>query len=86
MVRGSVIAPQISGTRLTRPGPGSWLSTCSSPGLQWVYARVGTTRFHQVAQGLVMDWTSRLTLTPGTVRERSPEPDIQKAWGYVSGA
>lgn len=85
MVRGSDANKDLRNILLTRIGPGSWLSICSNPGLQWVCAKVGTTRFNQVAHGLVMDWTSRLTLDRGTLRERSPEPDIQTAWNYTSG-
>ncbi|KAJ5921594.1 fungal-specific transcription factor domain-containing protein [Penicillium verhagenii] len=65
-------------------GPGSWLSICSPPGLQWVSAKTGTTRFHQIAETLVMDWTSKLTLSPGRNRERSTEPGTDHAWAYVS--
>ncbi|KAJ5934040.1 hypothetical protein N7466_003587 [Penicillium verhagenii] len=65
-------------------GPGSWLSICSPPGLQWVSAKTGTTRFHQIAETLVMDWTNKLTLSPGRNRERSTEPGTNHAWAYVS--
>ncbi|KAJ5359041.1 fungal-specific transcription factor domain-containing protein [Penicillium cataractarum] len=65
-------------------GPGSWLSICSTPGVQWVSAKACTTRFHEIAQGLVMGWTKRLTLTSDTIRERCPEPGIENAWKYVS--
>ncbi|KAJ5632774.1 fungal-specific transcription factor domain-containing protein [Penicillium lividum] len=66
-------------------GPGSWLSICSTPGLQWVSARAGTTRFHQIAEGLVMGWTNKLTLGSDRNRERCPEPEVKNAWKYVSG-
>ncbi|KAE8359557.1 fungal-specific transcription factor domain-containing protein [Aspergillus caelatus] len=65
-------------------GPGSWLSICSAPGVQWVSAKAGTTRFHEIAQGLVMGWTKKLTLSSDTIRERCPEPGIENAWKYVS--
>ncbi|KAJ5096637.1 fungal-specific transcription factor domain-containing protein [Penicillium angulare] len=64
-------------------GPGSWLSICSTPGVQWVSAKTGTTRFYEVAQGLVMGWTKKLTLASDTNRERCPEPDVENAWKYV---
>ncbi|KAE8141779.1 hypothetical protein BDV38DRAFT_268086 [Aspergillus pseudotamarii] len=65
-------------------GPGSWLSICSTPGVQWVSAKAGTTRFHEIAQRLVVGWTKRLTLSSDTIRERCPEPGIENAWKYVS--
>ncbi|CAI7580131.1 unnamed protein product [Penicillium pancosmium] len=64
-------------------GPGSWLSICSTPGVQWVSAKTGTTRFYDVALGLVMGWTRKLTLASGTNRERCPEPGVGNAWKYV---
>ncbi|KAJ6024475.1 fungal-specific transcription factor domain-containing protein [Penicillium herquei] len=65
-------------------GPGSWLSICSTPGVQWVSAKTGTTRFYDVAQGLVMGWTKKLTLESDTIRERCPEPGVEHAWKYVT--
>jgi hypothetical protein len=53
--------------------------------VQWISARAGTNRFRQVAQGLVMGWTKRLTLGSDTLRERSSEPGVENAWKYVSG-
>lgn len=66
-------------------GPGSWLSICSTPGVQWVSAKTGTTRFYDVAQGLVIGWTKKLTMAPDTTRERCPEPEVENAWKYVTG-
>ncbi|GKZ40039.1 hypothetical protein AbraIFM66950_002056 [Aspergillus brasiliensis] len=65
-------------------GPGSWLSICSTPGVQWVSAKAGTTRFHKIAQELVTGWTRKLTLNSDIIRERCPEPGIEDAWRYVS--
>ncbi|KAB8212103.1 fungal-specific transcription factor domain-containing protein [Aspergillus parasiticus] len=65
-------------------GPGSWLSICSTPGVQWVSAKAGTTRFDEIAQDLVMGWTKKLTLASDSIRERCPEPGVETAWRYVS--
>ncbi|KAJ5756900.1 fungal-specific transcription factor domain-containing protein [Penicillium nucicola] len=65
-------------------GPGSWLSICSTPGLQWVSSKTGTTRFYQIAKELVMGWTNKLTLGSGKIRERCLEPEVEKAWTYVT--
>lgn len=70
---------------LIKTGPGSWLSICSAPAVQWVSAKAGTTRFHEIAQELVMGWTKRLTLSSDTIRETRPEPGFENAWKYVSG-
>ncbi|KAJ5756857.1 fungal-specific transcription factor domain-containing protein [Penicillium manginii] len=65
-------------------GPGSWLSICSTPGVEWVSSKTGTTRFYEVAQGLVMGWTKKLTLASDKIRERCPEPGVEDAWKYVT--
>ncbi|KAJ5585689.1 fungal-specific transcription factor domain-containing protein [Penicillium hetheringtonii] len=65
-------------------GPGSWLSICSTPGVRWVSAKTGTTRFHEIADGLVMGWTKKLTLASDTNRERCPEPELGNAWKYAT--
>ncbi|KAJ5745100.1 fungal-specific transcription factor domain-containing protein [Penicillium odoratum] len=53
-------------------------------GVQWVSAKTGTTRFYEVAQGLVMGWTKKLTLASDKIRERYPEPSVENAWKYVT--
>ncbi|KAL3488355.1 fungal-specific transcription factor domain-containing protein [Aspergillus germanicus] len=65
-------------------GPGSWLSICSKPGIQWVASRAETNQFGQIAHSLVMDWTKHLTMKQNLSRERYPEPDLDTASRYVA--
>ncbi|KAL2836399.1 fungal-specific transcription factor domain-containing protein [Aspergillus pseudoustus] len=65
-------------------GPGSWLSICSKPGIQWVASRAETSQFGQIAHTLVMDWTKHLTMTHNLNRARYAEPDMEKASHYVA--
>lgn len=66
-------------------GPGSWLSICSQPGVQWVSERVGSHEFSDIARGLIRDWTKHLTLSQYPNRQRGPELDAEPAWLYTSG-
>lgn len=45
-----------------------------------------TDQFDRIARGLVIGWTERLTLAPGTRRDRCIELDVERAWPYVNGA
>ena len=65
-------------------GPGSWLSICSEPGVQWVCERTGVTDFAESARELTQDWTRRLKLKRDLTRTEAPEPDIKTIWQYCT--
>ncbi|KAK5217827.1 hypothetical protein LTR72_009490 [Exophiala xenobiotica] len=67
-------------------GPGSWLSVCSRPGLDWVSQRTGVSSFDDSAKELIHTWTKRLTVDRNKIiGAKDREPDPETAWKYCNG-
>ncbi|KAL5314332.1 hypothetical protein ACEPPN_018758 [Leptodophora sp. 'Broadleaf-Isolate-01'] len=64
-------------------GPGSFLSICSKPGIDWVTEKSGSTDFVGIAKAFSRDTTRPLKLDGKINPERAPEPDPETAWRYV---
>lgn len=69
------------------PGPGSWFSVCSKPGVTWVSQRTGVNDFAKSARELTSTWTQRLKMDRSKVRPSvyHTEPDPETAWKYTAG-
>jgi hypothetical protein len=68
------------------PGPGSFLSICSSPGVDWVCEKTRVPDFAQMAKKLI-NHVSRRSKFLADVRQRlfrSEEPEPEEAWKYVN--
>ncbi|OQU95760.1 Fungal specific transcription factor domain-containing protein [Cladophialophora immunda] len=77
----TILAPQV--VNWEHHGPGSWLSVCSRPGLDWVAQRTGVPDFENSARELVSTWTRRLTLDRNKITcTQHREPDPETAWKY----
>ncbi|KAH8812891.1 fungal-specific transcription factor domain-containing protein [Xylogone sp. PMI_703] len=64
-------------------GPGSYLSLCSKPGIDWVIERTGSSEFTSIAREFSQATTKELKLDKRISPERAPEPDRQAAWRYA---
>jgi hypothetical protein len=63
-------------------GPGSFLSICSKPGMDWVANKTGVSDFVEVAKTFNRDISRHLKLGENISSERAPEPDRETAWRY----
>lgn len=63
-------------------GPGTFLSLCSKPSMDWVAERTGSTDFFQIAKNFSRSTTKPLKLDQKITAERAPEPDIATAFRY----
>lgn len=67
----------------------SYLAVCSSKGLEWIKARVGSSD-QQIVENLISRLSSdlghRSQLDCLKDRRQNPEPDMQSAWEYCQGA
>ncbi|PVH76694.1 hypothetical protein DL98DRAFT_464707 [Cadophora sp. DSE1049] len=64
-------------------GPGSFLSICSKPGIDWVTEKSGSADFVGIAKAFSRDTTRPLKLDGKINSERASEPDPVTAWRYV---
>ena len=64
-------------------GPGSYLSLCSKPGVDWVAERTGSSEFSHIARTFSRATTRPLKLDQKINPERAPEPDRETARRYV---
>jgi hypothetical protein len=64
-------------------GPGSFLSICSKPGIQWVVDKTGSSDFISIARSFSREVTRPLKLGRKISSERVSEPDQETAWKYA---
>lgn len=64
-------------------GPGSFLSICSGPGIDWVTEKTGVPDFAEIARTFSREIARPLKLDQKINPERFPEPDRETAWRYV---
>ncbi|TVY34894.1 putative transcriptional regulatory protein [Lachnellula occidentalis] len=64
-------------------GPGSFLSICSKPGMNWVGEKTGSSDFIAIAGMFTRDVTRQLKLDCKISLDRTPEPDRETAWRYT---
>jgi hypothetical protein len=64
-------------------GPGSFLSICSKPGIDWVSEKSGSTDFVGIAKTFSHETTRPLKLDRKINSQRAPEPDPEAAWRYA---
>lgn len=63
-------------------GPGSFLSICSKPGIDWVAERTGVDTFVDVAKTFSTEIARPLKLEQEISTNRVPEPGPEAAWKY----
>jgi hypothetical protein len=71
--------------KLIVPGPRSYLSICSKPGVKWVSKKTGSKRFDESAGKFAAYITHRLKIEKSLPTTRRPDPDIATAWRYTNG-
>ncbi|TVY54622.1 putative transcriptional regulatory protein [Lachnellula cervina] len=64
-------------------GPGSFLSICSKPGVDWVGEKTGSSDFIGIARMFSRDVTRLLKLDCKISLDRTPEPDRETAYRYT---
>ncbi|TVY30806.1 putative transcriptional regulatory protein [Lachnellula hyalina] len=64
-------------------GPGSFLSICSKPGIEWVGEKTGSSDFIAISRTFSRDVTRQLKLDCKISLDRTPEPDRATAWRYT---
>ncbi|KAM5383740.1 hypothetical protein ACJZ2D_001729 [Fusarium nematophilum] len=65
-------------------GPRSFLSICSTSGVQWVCNKTGGPAFTEFASRLTRDINRRLKIDTKAMKDRTTEPSHEVAWKYVS--
>ncbi|KAF4453500.1 Transcription factor [Fusarium albosuccineum] len=65
-------------------GPRSFLSICSTSGVQWVCKKTKGSEFTGFASRLTRDITRRLKIDTKAIKDRTPEPTPELAWKYVT--
>ncbi|KAK5162732.1 uncharacterized protein LTR77_011215 [Saxophila tyrrhenica] len=65
------------------PGPRSYLSICSKPGVRWVNGKTQSVDFSQTAAEFSSYITGRLKMDTDLSSARVPDPDPQTAWRYT---
>lgn len=63
-------------------GPGSYLSVCSKPGVEWVAKQYGKSDFSHVSQTMGREISDKLRLNRFFGSGRVPPPDEETAWCY----
>ncbi|CZR52471.1 uncharacterized protein PAC_02348 [Phialocephala subalpina] len=64
-------------------GPGSFLSICSKPGIDWVTEKSGSIDFVGIAKTFSRETTRPLKLDRKINPQRAPEPNPETAWKYA---
>lgn len=64
-------------------GPGSFLSICSKPGVDWVGEKTGSSDFIGIARMFSRDVTRLLKLDCKISLDRTPEPDRETAYRFT---
>ncbi|KAH7110699.1 hypothetical protein EDB81DRAFT_926799 [Dactylonectria macrodidyma] len=65
-------------------GPRSFLSICSTSGVQWVCSKTGGPAFTEFASRLSRDITRRLKIDTNDIKDRTTGPSPELAWKYVT--